>query len=379
MNIFYLANIRLPTEKAHGLTIVKTCDAFAREGASVTLIVPRRKTHIQTNVYETYGVQQTFLVRTVPTIDWLYTHGQWASWLASAFFTLGAFFLLLFSTRKNGVIYTREVSVLPLAVLRTPVILESHHVFSKRSIYFILARFARGVVVISRALKDTFLQAGFAEADISVEPSGVDLATFSSVMSRADARSGLSLPPDVPIILYSGNFTTMGEDKGIHDILLAMQGLQEVLFVAVGGSERDRARYGAETLKLGVSERVRFIGFVQQQVLAQYQRAADVLLMPFPDTPHYRSNMSPVKMFEYMASGKPIIATDLPTIREVLHEHNAMIIPPGDSDALAGAVRTLINDSALGEKLAIQAKEEVARYDWSERARRILAFIETRL
>ncbi|MBI5405869.1 glycosyltransferase [Candidatus Kaiserbacteria bacterium] len=370
--------MRLPTEKAHGLTIVKSCDAFARAGAAVTLVIPRRKTHIQTDIFETYGVGKTFSVCTVPTIDWLYTHGQTASWLASLIFAYGVFFLLLFLPKKGSVIYTREISLLPLHIVGMPAILESHHVFAKRTLYFALARAAQGIVVISQALKRTFVRIGFRENTIIVEPSGVDLATFSIATPRAEARAMLALPIETPVIVYTGNFTTMGADKGIHDILHAMQRVKHALFVAAGGSTTDIKHYQAEAEALGVAAQVRFVGFMPQSLLAQYQCAADILLMPFPDMPHYRNNMSPVKMFEYMASGRPIIATDLPTIREVLNEENAVLIPPGDSDALACTVHTLLNDPTLGERLAQRAKKDVSRYEWSERSRRILDFIQDR-
>jgi len=375
MNIFYLANIRLPTEKAHGLTIVKACDALARAGATVTLIIPRRSTYIKTDIFETYGVKKTFSVRTVPTINFLHTKGRAAFWFVQVLFMIYVFFVLLFSSKKNAAIYTRDVSLMLLSLLGMPVVLETHHIFSKRSLYFALARRARGIVTISHALKNTFIQAGFSEKNIIVEPSGVELSTFSLATPKEEARETLRLPQGTPIIIYTGNFTTMGQDKGIHDILRAMQKLPEVLFVAVGGSDKDIERYLAQAHECKVEEQVRFVGFAQQPTLALYQRAADVLLMPFPDTPHYRSNMSPVKMFEYMAGGRPIIATDLPTIREVLHEHNAMIIPPGDATALARSVRTLIDDPALREKLATRAKEDVSRYSWNERSKRVLAFI----
>jgi glycosyltransferase involved in cell wall biosynthesis len=152
--------------------------------------------------------------------------------------------------------------------------------------------------------------------------------------------------------------------------------LPDVLFAAVGGSSRDMAEYAKEVAQLGLSAQVKFEGYGPQPRLSLYQKAADILLMPLPKTPQQRnSNMSPVKMFEYMASGRPIIASDLPTIREVLNEKNAVIIPPGDSKALAGAIRALLAEPQRGHMLAAKAREEVSAYSWDERAKKVLSFM----
>jgi glycosyltransferase involved in cell wall biosynthesis len=88
--------------------------------------------------------------------------------------------------------------------------------------------------------------------------------------------------------------------------------------------------------------------------------------------------MSPVKMFEYMAGGVPIVASDLPTIREVLNGTNAAIVPPGDAPALARAISQLLADAPRAQALAARAREEVRTYSWQERAKKVLSFIAAR-
>jgi glycosyltransferase involved in cell wall biosynthesis len=102
-------------------------------------------------------------------------------------------------------------------------------------------------------------------------------------------------------------------------------------------------------------------------------RALDVCVMPFPDTPHYRHDMSPLKMFEYMAAGRAILATDLPSVREVLVDgESALLVPPGDAPALARGMCRLLADADLRERLGVRARAEAARYSWDARARRLL-------
>ncbi|MDO8548111.1 MAG: glycosyltransferase family 4 protein [bacterium] len=378
MHIYYIGNIRIPTEKAHGSTVAKSCEALARAGANVTLVVPRRKTQFKEDIFETYGVEKIFTVRCVPTLDLLRLSGaQWAFWGSYAVFYIFVFFALLRVPKKDAVIYTREAPLLTLSALGMPAILECHHVFAKRKLYFWLARKAKGIVTISAALKQAFVSAGFSDKKIIVAPSGVDLSIFANNTTQTEARSMLGLPRERAIVVYTGNFTTMGADKGISDILKSLKRLPDVMFVAVGGSEKDRTHYDKEAQDLGVEAQVELKGFVPQATLALYQKAADSLLMPFPDTPHYRSNMSPVKMFEYMASGRPIITSDLPTIREVLNEKNAGLVPPGDSRALADTIRTLLSEPERGQRLAEQAQREVLAYSWDERSKKILSFISS--
>lgn len=377
MKMYYIANSRIPTEKAHGLTIVKSCESFARAGATVELILPRRRTQFEDDVFKTYGVENIFTVRYVPTLDLLRLSGsRWAFWGSYFTFYISTFLYVLFKSKKDSIIYTRDAPLLTLSMLGMSVFLECHHVFAKRKLYFWLAGKAAGIVTISAALKQTFVSAGFAEENILVSPSGVDLRIFLIDTPQTEARKKLALQRDAHILLYTGNFTTMGADKGISDMLHALKKLPDVFFIAIGGSEKDRTRYGKEAEEAGVASQVELNGFAPQTTLALYQRAADVLVMPFPDTPHYRGNMSPVKMFEYMASGRPIVASDLPTIREVLSDTNSIIIPPGDRGALAHAVQVLLADPQRGQRLAEQAQGDVRAYSWDERAKKVLSFID---
>jgi glycosyltransferase involved in cell wall biosynthesis len=130
----------------------------------------------------------------------------------------------------------------------------------------------------------------------------------------------------------------------------------------------------AEASELGVLGRVILRGTTTQKMLALYQKASDVLMMPFPDTPHYRNHMSPVKMFEYMAAKRPIIASNLPTIREVLNDKNAILVPPGDPTELARVLSDLASKSAL-EAITDQAYTDVQGYSWNARTQKILAWL----
>ncbi|MDR3570881.1 MAG: glycosyltransferase [Candidatus Pacebacteria bacterium] len=340
--------------------------------------MPLLKTHKEGTVFEMYGIEPSFKIRYLFVIDFLrFGGGRIAFWLRLLNFYLSVFLYLLFHPRRGTILYTREAPLIILSYFGFRVVYECHHIFDRSNGFFWLCRKAFAIVTISQALKDSFLEQGLTTDSILVAPSGVDLSLFGRQIDKEAARRELGLPMEQHIALYTGNFTTMGEDKGIRSIIEALRQVSNVLFIAAGGSVPDIQRYRSLAQKNGVSKRVLLFGHASQERLALFQQAADVLLMPFPDTPHYRNHMSPVKMFEYMASERPIIASDLPTIREVLNETNAIIIPPDNSATLAQAVSDILRNPRKATLIASKAKYDSIAFSWEKRSERILDFIRT--
>jgi glycosyltransferase involved in cell wall biosynthesis len=101
------------------------------------------------------------------------------------------------------------------------------------------------------------------------------------------------------------------------------------------------------------------------------------VVVPFLRSAMTERHTSPLKAFEAMAAGRPIVASDLPSSREVLrHGENALLVPPGDAAALAAALRRLADDPALAARLARGAFEEAPRYSWDARARSLRGLLE---
>jgi len=121
------------------------------------------------------------------------------------------------------------------------------------------------------------------------------------------------------------------------------------------------------------------VPFRSQAQLAVYQKAFDILLMPFPPNEHYTFYMSPLKMFEYMASGRPIVTSDLPSVREILNENNAIFVKPEDPEDLARGIKTALEDKELAQRVSQQAFEDVQFYTWTKRAERIVRFIKEKI
>ena len=132
----------------------------------------------------------------------------------------------------------------------------------------------------------------------------------------------------------------------------------------------DRVRRLAE--RLGLSDRVQFRGFLPPPDVAKERSKADVFVIPLLDSTTARVFTSPLKLLEAMASGRAVVASDLPSLREVLkNDENALLVPPGEPQALAAAIQRLAKDPEMATRLAARAIEDVKRYSWEERGRKL--------
>lgn len=388
MKIKYIINARIPTEKAHGYQICKMCEEFARAGHNVELIVPRKKDNsVREDVFAYYGLESNFavtylgcpnFVRLNPYIGRLSWYLQVIAYLAVLFFQ---------KPGKECIIYTRDPEIVWLFKKRGyRVACEIHEWFGRRKkLALNLLKGVDWMITTNKFIKEKFVDNGFAGKRILVAPNGINLPMFALGLDRQEARSKLSLDEetkelikDRKLLVYTGSFETMGVDKGIKEIFASLKQLDrsDVMFLAVGGSEKEIDKYEALAGEAGVKGKTSLLPRVSRDELAKFGQAADILLMPFPDKAHYKYFMSPLKTFEYMAAGRPIIASDLPSIREILEEDSAFFCRAGDSNDLAEKINYVLDNPGEGEKRAAKAHEKAGEYTWERRAERVLKFIE---
>lgn len=227
----------------------------------------------------------------------------------------------------------------------------------------------RALVVVTSSLVDSFARAGIQRERILVEPDGVDLAQYTPILEQSVARKQLGLKQDVFLCVYTGH---LYRDRGIEVIIETACRLPAVQFLLVGGWEKDVVYYRHLVASCGAVN-VNFTGFVPHNQIPLYQFAADVLLMQYSAKTHHAAVCSPLKLFEYLAAGRPIVSVDLIVLRSILRNgQNALMIESDSVPALEAAIRQIMDNPGLAGKLGRSARNDSMQYSWEARARRIL-------
>ncbi len=370
MNIVYVSNSRFPSEKAQSDQIMQMCHMFAGLGHRVTLCVPDRKGIVSEDPFAYYRKEKTFEIVRVPCLD--FTRFSWMGkigfWLQT-----GSFILALRSALTQlvcDVLYSRELYALAMKPAGIKRVWEAHSLHRS----FLAQRIVRSlqmIVTLTQASRERLRAMGVPDERILVEPDAVDPGLFLQAPTRAEAKRSLGIPEEMFVCLYVGKFTTMGMPKGVDEGIEAVQALQQegrnLCFIGVGATQDELKVYGKR-----VTTGVTLIGHRPQQDLKQFYAAADTVLMPFPWTEHYAFFMSPLKLFEYLMSGLPIIATDLPSVREVIQESEAWLIQPGSVPELQAAIKTVMDEPQLAKEKARNSRALANQYTWQARAKRIV-------
>lgn len=372
MKLIYLANAGLLDDWAHAVQIMSMCEAFAANGAEVTLVVPRRKFLVAKDPFAYYGIKSNFNIVRLPVVD--IRHGT-----ASVVLYWVRFLSFLFMARcyvfftKYDLLYTREIYA---AGLFRRVFLELHSLPKKITcLHRYVYGCVEGIVVLTSFIRSKLVTEGVPEEKIFIAPDAVRLENFLDQLPVSEARKNLNLSSDDVLFGYVGTLKTMGMEKGVSTAIdaLVFLPIKYKLFV-VGGEEKDIEYYKAYAQERDLLKRIIFAGKITHTLVPLYMSSCDILVAPFPDIEHYRWYMSPLKIFEYMASMRPIIVTNLPSLKEVLTDgETALFVPPSDPTQLAKTIEQLANNRDLYEKLVTNAHREVTeRYTWRKRAEHIL-------
>jgi glycosyltransferase involved in cell wall biosynthesis len=279
--------------------------------------------------------------------------------------------------RRPDLVYTRSKrAALRCIRLGLPTLLEAHGSpkggATQQASFQELARLAdrpslRGVVTVNEYLRRQYLDVGIPDAKLGVWPDAVDPAPFDRAPERAEARRCFGLPEDGPVAVYCGHFY---ETKGVPCLIDAARLAPDVTFCLVGGTPRDVAMMRQRAA--GASN-LRFEGFVPQRFVPAYLAAADVLVLPNSARFEHARATSPLKLFEYMAASRAIVATAIPAVEDRLRDReNALVVEPDSPEALAAAVREVANDPTLAKRLGDRARSDVEPFSWRRRARDIL-------
>ncbi len=394
--MFYVANARIPTEKAHGLQIMKMVEAFARK-MDVELVLPRR---FQTeamkqvkDVYDYYDVAKIFDITHILSFNLISPLGSRISkymgslllllnWQGHICFGVIATFYAL--VNRANVIYSRDIFACFLLYLLRPLtkskLFFEEHEFPKTKLgtklkCWLLKRI-NGTVVITGQLAEAYQANNVPIKKILVAPDSVDSKLLSIALAKTQVRQELSIPQDKRVIGYTGHLYPW---KGTRTAAQAMKTLPDnYLLYIVGGTPEDIENF-KKYINDNLIQNVIVVGYVAPKQVPKYQAAADILVLPNTSADDMsRLYTSPLKLFEYMAARRPIVASDLPSIREILNEENSILVKPDDPAALAEGILKISENKALADSLVKKAFQDVQQYTWDKRAERILGFVDKR-
>ena len=356
------------------------CDGLARAGADISLYAKRTLADVAelpAALEQTYGVN---------TNNWqLVTYHSDSSRADTLRIALMAAKLVLRAPASELVLSRNLYAAWFLASARRPMLFETHQLeygVRKRMQRWIMTRPWVRTVAISDSLVSCLeqhhaLRLGVPLVLHDAAPDGIK--RLASVCRRQALASIIKMAVTDLANWQNvcGYFGQLYAGRGIEIIEAMAIARPACLFLVFGGSEADVAQR-----RVTAPPNLRFMGHVSHPVSRSAQAAVDVLLMPYQhsvsigvvghDTARW---MSPMKMFEYLAAGVPVISSDLPVLREVLRDgHNCLLVPPSDAQAWVAALDRLDANPELAELIGAFAHDQYkAQHTWTRRAERLLA------
>ena len=387
VTVLYFADTRFPIERANGVQTMATCVALAERGHTVRLVVRPDTAVPPRDPFEFYGhpVVPTMSVTAIPAPG--YPRGRRARFLLAASH--------LVATEHDAVVFTRDLGLASF-LLQVPVLRRARVVYESHGLAPVVSAelpellgqpslapspaklrrldrrerrvwtHARAYVTLTRALADDLASRYGPRRDVFVVADGAAPPDASPVPQRHDAAAD-------SVAGYAGHLYPW---KGVDVLLHALARTRDIRGLIVGGhpAEGDRARIEALASTLGITGRVTITGLVPPRAVPAHLAHATVLVLPNTASAISERYTSPLKLFEYLWLGRPIVASNLPAIREVLTDNEtALLVPAGDPAALASALVRLASDAALSARLGQAARALAPEFSWSRRAERLEA------
>lgn len=251
-------------------------------------------------------------------------------------------------------------------------IYEAHFVPDKNDIFYFTAVQRSDLVVgISHLLKKDLVSNGIDHSKIIVCPDAVDQKLFTPSSNKKELRESLGLPQKKTLAVYTGSFFRHSW-KGIDIVLESAKILakeQAIHFVLIGG-QKNEIKSIAQKYPL---PNLTVLPHISHNEIPRYLNAGDILLLPNKKGTRISERYtSPMKLFEYIAIGKPIVASDLLSIREILNEKNAVLVQPNNAKELVAGITQLVENKIFRHKISKEMKKLVKKYTWERRAESIL-------
>ena len=378
MKLIYITNTRLPSEKANSYQSMQMCSSFSKYFDEVELWTGRGRNTKEMSeikdVFEHYNIGESFLIRKFFQFDSRIlvnlSEFLWANLKGFVFSVNVCLHLIKYRKSQEVFIYTRIWHVLyvlrffkRIGLVDNKIYYESHK-FSKFLLR--LLPITDGLIVINNYLKNLYKENTFEKLCLAHD--GVNIDEYKDISSYQFQPKKKECN-----VVYTGSLFLW---KGVNILVDSLKYLpNNVKLIIVGGSAEYLVDFKKYVKDSGQKSRVTIVPHIRNKDLLQYLEIADVLVLPNSAKDKINLYTSPIKMFEYMASKRPIVASGLPSIKEVLvHQKNALLFNADSEEDLAKKIQSVIIQD--GNNLVKSAYEEVKKYTWDGRAANIKNFIE---
>jgi len=335
---------------------------------------------IKEDPFSYYKVERNFEIKRLPSIDLFFIKlvpRKLAYYVRSLSFVASSWLYVIKHAGGGATFYSRDYAILfMLSIIGCRPIAEIHDYRSKKSkasIGLILRR-ARKIVVNSEGtLEPLKHHYEFSLDKVLVASNGVDLDYFDVKLTREEARRSLGIASDGIVFGYVGSLESAGNDKGVGDLIEAFNqaSLNMSKLLVVGGSDNLIGKYKSMVR----SNNIEFTGHVEYGKIPIYLRAIDVVVIPLSNNTHGKTT-SPIKVYEFIAAEKAIIASDIDALRSALPENGAVFYEAGNPDDLRKKILLLANDEKLRHDLEANVLKNLKDISWDSRATKIINHVE---
>ncbi len=376
--LVYVHRSPFPGEKAHHGAIAKMIDAFSRK-LDVTLVLRKYRRDFTHNIQDYFGLERDLNIKDLLSLgvlpfsmDFVYHRSLDGEFLRlSKDFPYGEVAVYYRYSKSTG-----ERMAAHAYRHKVPFFCEVHTPLKSRSEVDSL-REMKGIVVITEWLFQHLTDMGVSPGKILKAPSGVDIDFYDRKRdcSKEEIRRKLSIPADKYLVVYTGK---PYEGRGTETLIESAKFLDcPTQVLIIGCRPEDLKRLGVTVKKYGLWDKVKLEGHKPPNQIPLYQLSADVLVMPYSQEWDLQQSASPVKMFEYMASGNPIVSSDFPIIREILSRKNSVLLAPDNPHLLAEGITKCLKDSSLVNSITRKALKQVRQYSWDNRSVRVTDFMNS--
>jgi glycosyltransferase involved in cell wall biosynthesis len=377
MKILYLHSNSLDITKANMHQTVAMCNAFAENGNEVILMVPslgslnnksliRFKKNYHSINFKVYFRNVTLLEKICRYTNFPFKSKE-------------------IEDLEYDFIFTRDPSALHVALhTHKKILFEIHnnkiHQKNKYLNYY-WSNFVKKIsklkrvklITISGSLKNYWMGLGVQQDTIFVLHDGFDSSIYENILDKSLTRKELGLDPKKKYACYTGS---LDKDRGIDNLIYLASKIDTIEIIVAGGT-LIQVEYYKDIINEQKLSNIKFVGRVDHLEIPKFLFASDYLIGVWSKNIPTINYCSPLKIFEYMATGKIIVAQGYKTIKEVLKDgYNSVIIEPDSKESLVAAFNKILSNETEYDKIGDQARKDgFELYSWKVRVEKIIKLI----